>query len=141
MSHSGPGGTAVPGVASIGSTKRGMGAGTASARSGSTPWAGGVAARLGAAPALTSSLVRPVLTLTGWSSASQPSTASGPALAMSSQGSPVASASSPGFGLRVASPVRTIVHRPRSFSPRSRNLSSPSTSAWAGSGVSRSGSQ
>ncbi len=99
---------------------------------------------------LTSSFVRPLRTLRGWSSASQPSMAWPSRLWISSHssgppagggGSVAPGGSGPpgtGSGRGV---VRTRVNRPRSFSPCSTSLSSPAASAAAGSGVCASGTQ
>ncbi len=117
---------------------RAAGAGVAPARSISAVAAGAWLIQIASRFSLTSSLVRPVLTLFGKSSASQPSTDVSPFLWMSSHWSP----SSPSNGRLPPRPlVRTIVKRPLSFSPLSRNLSSPSLTALRPSRVGASGSQ
>ena len=89
--------------------------------------------------ALTSSFVRPVLTLSGKASASQPASASASRLWMRSHWLPASSSNgrrpppSPVAAPRPRPLVRTIVKRPRSFSPRRLNFSSPSVIALTGS--------
>ena len=88
--------------------------------------------------ACTSSFVRPVFTDCGRSSASQPADAWASRFLISSHCSESSSNAVVGAepGRRL---VRTIVKRPRSFSPWSSNFSSPSSTAFTGSGVSASG--
>ena len=98
---------------------------TAPARSISAAAAGASPFQSASRSALTSSLVRPVLTLCGWSSASQPATAASSRLWISSHWSPASSSNARADG---SSPclrrplVRTIVKRPLSFSPLRHEL-------------------
>ena len=131
-------------VASIGSIVDGIGASTAPVRSISAWAAGASPFHRTSRSALTSSLVRPVLTLCGWSSASQPGWSSGPRLWMSSHCSPWSSSKARAAGsspLRRRPLVRTIVKRPLSFRPSRMNLSSPSGIAVRASSVGASDSQ
>ena len=127
-------------VASIGSMWLGIRASRARDRSISASPAGAWLIQIASLLALTSSFVRPVLTLAGKSSASQPSVDSGPRLWMSSHCSESSSNGRPVSAPR-RPPVRTIVNRPRSFSPLRVNLSSPSSIALRPSSVGASPSQ
>ncbi len=114
------------------------GASTAPSRSISAAAAGMSLIQSASRFACTSSFVRPVFTDCGRSSASQPADAWESRFLISSHCSESSSNAVVGAepGRRL---VRTIVKRPRSFSPWSSNFSSPSSTAFTGSGVSASG--
>ena len=118
----------------------GIGASTAPSRSISASAAGASLVQSASRFALTSSLVRPVLTDCGWSSGSQPGFAHSSRFLISSH----CSASSSSKALAGFEPgrrlVRTSVKRPQTFWPWRMNLSSPSSIALPGSSVGASGS-
>ncbi len=126
-------------VASIGSIDFGIAAAAAPVRSIWAVAAGASLTHRASRSTLTSSFVRPVFTLCGWSSASQPSTACSSFLWMSSHCSPSSPSNARDGALPGRRLVRTIVKRPLSFSPSSTNLSSPSSTALRASSVGASG--